>query len=133
MEEFLDNTPQIHHPGLKRKLLIDIRAQSALFAIVALYCLLLLVMNEDDFIGPAMLFYFGVGAYQLVSSLVHLAYRQKTSLYRAYYIQLFIHLFVFLSAFMGGGILSLMLLLCLTPITAIYYYVITLLSYNHNK
>jgi hypothetical protein len=128
MENPLDDlSAPVVHPGLRKKLLIDIIAQVSGIVLV----ILLFMTNVGDYTPAFVAFYFGVGTYQLISSLVHFFFQKKPSpLYRMYYIQLCVHLFFFLGIFSFLGILGALALLYLSPITALYYFIITIITYN---
>lgn len=123
------STPVVH-PGLKTKLLIDLCAQVAGIALV----IFLMATSQDDYLSAFMTFYFGIGSYQFISSLVQLYFQKKThALYRIYYIQLCIHLVFFLSAFTPAGLIGLFALLYLSPVTALYYFIVTIVTYNETR
>lgn len=83
-------------------------------------------------------FYFVLGGYQLLSSLVHLAIPNACKNRKGYYIQLIVHVFVWLGIFLalkiGGvfafGFIGLYIELLLSPLTAIYYFIVTIQDFQ---
>lgn len=127
MENLLDQQtrPPVNLKFLEGKLKVDLAMQ-----IIALAGTLI-SMALQEFATAFCFFYLGIGMYQLISSLVHLAAEKNNPLYKAYYIQLIIHGIFFLGMFTSIGIFTAYLLLFLSPVSGIYYFVITILNYNH--
>lgn len=120
----------VNHPGLRTKLLVDIIVQITGIAFV----IFLPATSNGDYTSAFMAFYFGIGAYQLISSLLHFFFQKKPNpLYRIYYVQLFVHLFFLISSFIFLGVLGLLALVFLSPLTALYYFVITIITYNDTR
>ncbi|HYG53306.1 MAG TPA: hypothetical protein VD905_20550 [Flavobacteriales bacterium] len=112
--------------GEQAKLKVDVIVQTTILAVAAI------TLVADGF--GIMVFYFGIGAYQLISSLVHLQYKNHSFGRKAYWPQLFIHILTFASlAVVEEPIQVLFLMLFTTGFTAIYYYVLTLVEYADSK
>ena len=133
MENLLDNKTEMPNAALRKKLLLDIVAQVTLLATTALGILIIAVLDGNDYGLPAAVFYLGLGGYQLITSLVHLAYGKPPVLYVIYYCQLGIYLFLFMGLFGAGSIGCGYILLLVTPLSAIYYLTITIITHHHAK
>lgn len=121
-EEMTPNRPADQF--LKVHLTVDLWAQIVLFAI----CLSFLAIQEYE--TAAGCFYFGVGGYQFVTSMVHLRNRSQWSgIRRAYYPQLIVHACLLIGGIAAFMIPVLFVELFATPLTAIYLLVITIIEY----
>lgn len=134
MKNLLDNNTELDlKKPIKTKLLVDIVAQTILLTLTAIIATTVWAMQWNDYSWAAGIFYFGLGGYQLITSLVHLAYRSPSTLFKLYYIQLVVYVFLFMALFGAGSLMCGYILLFVTPLSAIYYLTITIVSYNHAK
>jgi hypothetical protein len=97
------------------------------------------LVQEEGYIAFC-LFYFGLGGYQLLSSIIHLSIPGTFQKRKYYYIQLISYVGMFLLVGLGlifpfaeGCLVCLLLLLLLTPFSAVYYFIISLNDYQTHK
>lgn len=108
------------------KLKVDLIAQTILIAIAAIT----LVYQGLGII----FFYFGIGAYQLMSSFLHLQYKNHSLGRKAYWPQLIIHAATFLYAGLANNSIDVMVVILFTTgFSAFYYYFLTLIEYVNIK
>lgn len=121
IDDFM-TTPVIK-TGEMNKLRVDLIVQSSLFSIALLGAV----------VEPLISFfaiYFGIGAYQLISSFAHLKYEHHSVARIMYWPQLLIHAFTFLSlTWVKDSIEILVIVLFTTGFSALYFYFLTLAEY----
>jgi len=128
METILDDLKEQTIPsGARGKLLADICVQSFILLLTLYF------MATDQWVPAFISFYIGIGIYQVFSSLVQLALHKPNVLYRIYYIQLFVYaLLVFYTFAFDNGITT-KAIFYLSPFTALYYFIITIITFNQAK
>jgi hypothetical protein len=109
------------------KLFIDVWIHPVAF----IFILFSLMRNEGD--TAFCLFYFGIGGYQFLSAMIHLSIPNAFEKRKAYYFQLLLYLFMFVLIAVGFALpyfnlflILLFFLLILTPLTAVYYFIISI-------
>lgn len=112
--------------GKKQLLTIDLYTQ-VLVIVVSFF-----LFFVDPFAGMGGI-YFVLGGYQLISSLIHLAFKPLSGLRKAYYPQLIIHLMLLGIGIAGELIELLYVELFLTALTAIYYLTVTIVEFVEMK
>jgi hypothetical protein len=115
---------------LKIKLYIDLYVQIGILGVF------FYVWGFGSGDKAAGVFYFILGGYQLASSLVHLLTPNAFKNRKGYYVQLLIHGFIWANIFLSivaesvfaPGMMGLYVELFFSPLTAIYYFVITIMD-----
>jgi hypothetical protein len=95
--------------------------------------LLIILISMIAFFGDPMMGFGGIylvlGGYQLISSLIHLAFKPISGLRKAYYPQLIIHLVLLGIGIAGESIELLYIELFATALTALYYLTVTIVDF----
>lgn len=121
--ETLDQNTASANSNLSNKLKVDLYLQISLIGLA----IVLIPLNWQY---SFLIFYFGLGAYQLVSSLWHLAYKPIGLIRKIYFALLGVHGILGLSLFVAQETIYLMLfaIMALSTLTAIFYLIITILD-----
>ncbi len=99
-----------------------------LYAQILIILLSIVIFFGDPLAGFGGI-YFVLGGYQLISSLIHLAFKPISGMRKAYYPQLIIHLMLLGIGIAGEAIELLYIELFLTAITALYYIAVTIVEF----
>lgn len=126
--ETLDQNTASANSNLSNKLNVDLYLQISLIGLA----IVLIPLNWQY---SFLIFYFGLGAYQLASSLWHLAYKPIGLNRKIYFVILGVHGLLGLLLFVAEDSIYIMLfaVMSLSTLTAIYYLVITILDLLHAK
>lgn len=126
--ETLDQNTASANSNLSNKLNVDLYLQISLIGLA----IVLIPLNWQY---SFLIFYFGLGAYQLASSLWHLAYKPIGLARKIYFALLGVHGLLGLSLFVAEDSVFLMLfaIMALSTLTAIYYLIITILDRTRIK
>lgn len=126
--ETLDQNTASANSNLSNKLNVDLYLQISLIGLA----IVLIPLNWQY---SFLIFYFGLGAYQLASSLWHLAYKPIGLNRKIYFVILGVHGLLGLSLFVAEDSVFLMLfaIMALSTLTAVYYLIITILDLTRIK
>lgn len=126
--ETLDQNTASANSNLSNKLNVDLYLQISLIGLA----IVLIPLNWQY---SFLIFYFGLGAYQLASSLWHLAYKPIGLTRKIYFALLGVHGLLGLSLFVAEDSIFLMLfaIMALSTLTAVYYLIITILDLTRIK